>query len=180
MRRTQPLSWILVPILIMLSMAGIWGTAHYGPIGKPSMVEVECDAVRDLIISEEVKGKAAWNQYRGFVNDYLALPPNSPDRGGLVEAMAGSMIVVLGHDLTIYKELEKFPKCVLQSKRDQIAGMITETESTINFLNGSTPIEGNFFDPKLGSWNTAFYEDYISALDFLKSQGKSKPSSTDI
>lgn len=170
----------MVPILIILSMAGIWGTAHFGPIGKPSMVEAECKAVEDLIVREEGNGKAAWEQYRGFVQEYLALAPTSPDRAGLVEAMASSMIVVLGHDLTIYKELEKFPKCVLQSKRDQIAGMITETESTINFLNGSTPIEGNYFDPKLGSWNTAFYEEYISAMEFLKSQGKPEPSPTDI
>jgi hypothetical protein len=46
--------------------------------------------------------------------------------------------------------------------------MITETETAINFLNGSTPINGNFFDPKLGTWNTTYYEEYLSALEFLK------------
>lgn len=169
-----------MPVLLALSMAGVWGTAHFGPIGKPSQVEIECNALRDLIVSEEGNGKAAWNQYRGFVKEYLATPPTASERAGLVEAMASVVIVVLGHDLTIYKELEKYPRCVLQSKRDQIAGMITETEATINFLNGSTPIEGNYFDPKLGSWNATFYEEYMSALEFLKSSVKKVPTSSDI
>jgi hypothetical protein len=91
----------------------------------------------------------------------------------LVEKMAGSVIDVLGHDLAIYKEMDKYPSCVLQDKRQQISGFIDETESAINFLNGSTPINGNYFDPGLGTWNTAFYEQYMSALDYLKPTAQS-------
>ena len=66
------------------------------------------------------------------------------------------------------EEMEKFTGCLLQSKRSEIPGLIEETESAIAFLNGSTPLNGNFFDPELGTWNTAYYEEYLSAQDFLK------------
>ena len=82
--------------------------------------------------------------------------------------MAGSVIEVLGHHLAIYKEMNKFSACVVQSKRSQLSGLIEETESAINFLNGSTPINGNYFNPELGTWNTTYYEEYLSAVEFLK------------
>jgi hypothetical protein len=50
--------------------------------------------------------------------------------------------------------------------------LIEETQSAINFLNGSTPIEGNYFSPELGTWNTAYYEEYLSALEFLEAPKK--------
>jgi hypothetical protein len=84
--------------------------------------------------------------------------------------MAASVIEVLGHDLTIYSQLNEFPKCVLQSKREQIPGLIEETETAINFLSGTTPIDGTYFDPKMGTWNSTYYEEYLTALDFLKDQ----------
>ena len=68
--------------------------------------------------------------------------------------------------------MDKFPSCVVQEKRTELPGLIEETESAINFLNGSTPINGNYFNPELGTWNTAYYEEYLSALDFLKAQPK--------
>ena len=173
MKSTRPIFWIFVPILLALSVGGIWGTATYGPIGKPSQVNTDCDNLRQFITSEEISGKASWTEYRTLVDQFLTLTSNSSDRVPLIEKMAGSVIDVLGHDLAIYKEMDKYPSCVLQEKRQQISGFITETESAINFLNGSTPINGNYFDPKLGTWNTAFYEQYMSALDYLKPVKKS-------
>lgn len=180
MRSTRPIFWIFVPILASLSVLAVWGTIHFGPIGKPSQEAAECSAVRELIITEEISGKAAWVEYRNLVNDFLALPPTATERITVIESMAIKVVEVLGHDLTIYKELEKFPKCVTQSKRDQISGMVEETESAINFLNGSTPIDGTYFDPKAGTWNTTYYEEYLTALDYLKSELRDKPSPADI
>lgn len=136
--------------------------------------------MRELIITEEISGKAAWQDYRKLVDNFLALPPESNQRVTAIESMAIKVVEVLGHDLTIYKELDKFPKCVTQSKRDQIPGMIEETQSAINFLNGSTPIDGNYFDPKVGTWNTTFYEEFLSALDYLKSEFRGQPSPADV
>jgi hypothetical protein len=93
--------------------------------------------------------------------------------------MAGSVIVVLGHDLTIYKELEKFPKCVLRSKREQIPGLIEETQAAIDFLSGNTPIDGTYFDPKIGSWNATYYEEYLSAQEYLIGTPKKQKGTSD-
>lgn len=163
-----------MPVLLALTSAAIWSTFHFGPIGKPSQTAAECTALRQLIVTEESSGKVSWLEYRKLVDEFLKLDPDSTDRIPLIEKMAGSVIEVLGHDLTIYSELEKFPKCVLQSKRDEIPGFIQETETAINFLSGTTPIDGTYFDPKMGSWNTTYYEEYLSALDFLKNEKGSK------
>lgn len=168
MRNTRPAFWIFVPLLLTLSIAAIWGTAHFGPIGKPSQAAAECSDLRQFVAQEEVIGRAKWVDYRTLVDEFLALAPTDPERIPLIEEMAGTVIEILGHDLTIYKELEKFSGCVLQSRREEIPGMIEETEAAINFLNGSTPIDGNYFDPELGSWNTTYYEEFLSATDFLK------------
>ena len=173
MRGTRPIFWIFVPVLLALSIGGVWGTVNYGPIGKPSPAVSECANLRDYITSEETSGKASWTEYRTYVDQYVALSSTSSDRITLVEKMAGSVIDVLGHDLAIYKEMNRYPSCVIQDKRQQISGFIDETESAINFLNGSAPINGNYFDPQLGTWNTAFYEEYMSALDYLKPLNKS-------
>jgi len=103
-----------------------------------------------------------------LIDQYLATDATSDQRVPIIESMASTVIDVLGHDLAIYKEMNKYPTCVLQEKRSGLSGMINETETAINFLNGSTPINGNYFDPKLGTWNTTYYEEYLSALDFLK------------
>lgn len=168
MRNTRPIFWVFVPLLLALSIGALWSTVHFGPIGKPSQAAVECSDLRQFITSEESLGRAKWVEYRYLVDDFLALPPTSADRVPIIEDMAGTVIEILGHDLAIYKELEKFSGCVLQSRRDEIPGIIEETESSINFLNGSTPIDGTYFDPELGSWNTTYYEEFLSAMDFLK------------
>ncbi|MEN9542550.1 MAG: hypothetical protein RJB54_397 [Actinomycetota bacterium] len=171
--------WLALPILLAISIFAVWGTLHFGPIGKPSQQALECQSVRELIVTEEVAGKAAWTQYRNLVDQYLGLAPESPDRITLVEEMAGSVIVVLGHDLTIYKELEKFPKCVLRSKREQIPGLIEETQAAIDFLSGNTPIDGTYFDPKIGSWNATYYEEYLSAQEYLIGTPKKQKGTSD-
>jgi hypothetical protein len=167
-RNTRPLFWIFVPILLALSIGAAWGTVHFGPIGKPSQAAVECSNLQKFVANEELEGKAEWVEYRSLVDQFLALSPTSDARIPLIEEMASKVIGVLGHDLVIYKEMEKFTGCLLQSKRSEIPGLIEETESAIAFLNGSTPLNGNFFDPELGTWNTAYYEEYLSAQDFLK------------
>lgn len=172
--------WLALPILLSLSIFAVWGTLHFGPIGKPSQQALECQAVKDLVVSEEVEGKRAWIQYRKQVDQYLALATDSPERISLVEDMASSIIVVLGHDLTIYKELEKYPKCVLRSKRDQIPGLVEETQAAINFLSGSSPIDGTYFDPNMGSWNATYYEEFLTAQDFLIGSIKDKTGTADL
>lgn len=149
-------------------MGAIWGTVNYGPIGKPSQTAAECQNLQTFVTAEEESGKASWSEYRQLIDQYLAIDATSDQRVPIIEKMASTVIDVLGHDLAIYKEMNKYPTCVLQEKRSEISGMITETETAINFLNGSTPINGNYFDPKLGTWNTSYYEEYLSALDFLK------------
>lgn len=160
-------------MLLAISVGAIWGTANYGPLGKPSPAVVQCSTLRNFVTSEESSGKLEWQQYRDLVDEFLALPATSNQRIPLIERMASTIIGVLGHDLAIYKEMEKFPSCVVQDKRSQITGLIEETQSAINFLNGSTPINGNYFNPELGTWNATFYEQYVSALDFLKASPKS-------
>ena len=157
-----------MPVLLAISVGGIWGTVNYGPIGKPSQSAIECTNLRTFVTTEEAAGKESWSEYRKLIDEYLAIDEGSSERVPVIEKMASTVIDVLGHDLAIYKEMNKYISCVLQEKRSEISGMITETETAINFLNGSTPINGNFFDPKLGTWNTTYYEEYLSALDFLK------------
>lgn len=171
MRSTRPIFWIFVPILLVISLGALWGTFNYGPIGKPSQAASDCANLREFVTAEEVSGKASWTEYRGLVVQFLALTPTSNERIPIIEKMAGSVIEILGHDLAIYKEMNKFQSCVLQDKRSQLSGVIDETQSAINFLNGSAPINGNYFNPELGTWNTTYYEEYLSALEFLKSSG---------
>lgn len=168
MRNTRPIFWIFVPILLALAVGAMWGTANYGPLGKPSPAVLECSTLRDFVESEEAAGKSEWQQYRTLVDEFIVLSDNSNQRIPIIEEMASTVIGVLGHDLAIYKEMDKFPSCVVKDKREELGGLIEETESAINFLNGSAPIEGNYFDPELGTWNATYYEEYLSALDFLK------------
>lgn len=168
MQKSRPALWILAPISIALAIGSVYGTFHFGPIGKPSQTAIECSALADFITKEEGLGKTAWAKYRDLVAQYESLPNTSPNRVTIVESIAMSMVDVLGHDLAIYKEMDKFPACVKMDKRSDISGMITETESSINFLNGSEPINGAYFDPSSGTWNTDFYSEFVSALDFLK------------
>jgi hypothetical protein len=172
MRSTRLIFWIFVPVLLALAVGGIWGSANYGPLGKPSPAILECSTLRTFVEKEEVAGKSEWQRYRSHVDEFVALPATSNLRIPVIEKMASSVIAVLGHDLTIYKELNKFPSCVVQNRREQLSALIDETESAINFLNGSTPIEGNYFKPELGTWNIAYYEEYLSALEFLKDSPK--------
>lgn len=168
MQKTRPALWILAPISLALAVGSFYGALHFGPIGKPSQTAFECAALKDFVVKEELLGKAEWTNYRDLIAQYESLPANSPSRVTLVESIAMSIIDVLGHDLAIYKEMEKYPACVKLEKRKELPGIITETESSINFLNGSAPIDGSFFDPNIGSWNADYYKDFISALEFLK------------
>lgn len=170
-QKTRPALWVLVPIALSLAVASIWGTAHYGPIGKPSRAAAECRELRDFIVEKEITGRSDWNDYRDLVGQYLALKPEA-NRAALVEEIAFTVAQVLEHDLAIYKEMEKYQGCLLMDRREELPGIISETESALNFLNGTEAIEGNFFDPEVGSWNADFYNEYLSATEFLKDQAK--------
>jgi len=170
-QKTRPALWILVPITLSLAFASVWGTVHYGPFGKPSRAAAECRELRDFIVDQEIAGRTDWNNYRDLVNQYLGLPPES-NRTALVEEIAFTVVQVLEHDLEIYSEMDKNQGCLLMQKREELAGIIAETQSAINFLNGTEAIQGSFFDPEVGSWNADYYNEFISATEFLKDQAK--------
>ena len=153
--------------MLALAVGAGWATVNYGPFGKTQLTTSACADLRTFITSEESTGKSKWDEYRSLVKQYESAS-KAIDRVPLVKQIAMTMIDVLGHDLAIYKELNKNSSCVLQSKRKDIAAMITDTESAINFLNGSTPINGTYFNPDLGTWNTGYYAEYVTAIDFLK------------
>lgn len=168
MSKTKPIAWIFVPILLALAVAASWASYNYGPLGKPAPVNSACSDLKSFITSEESLGKSQWQQYRSLVTEYQGLGTSSTQRVPLVKEMAITVIDVLGHDLAIYKEMNKNQSCVLAAKRSEITTMITDTESAINFLNGSQSINGTYFNPDLGTWNTNYYSDYVTALDYLK------------
>lgn len=172
-RSTKPVYWLLVPVLLSISLGSFWAAGFYGPIGKPGTPAASCSDLRTFITSEEVPGKAKWQEYRDLVTQLSALSNSAPERPGIIQKIAGTMIDVLGHDLAIYKEMNRSISCVLMDKRGEISKMITDTEDAINFLNGSKAIDGNFFDPELGTWNSNYYSEYLSALDMLKGSGSS-------
>lgn len=168
MSKTKPVAWIFVPILLLLGVGAGWASLNYGPLGKPAAVNSACSDLKSFITSEESLGKTQWEQYRALVTKFKGLTSNSTDRVPLVKQMAITVIDVLGHDLAIYKEMNRNTNCVLAAKRSELATMITDTESAINFLNGSESINGTYFNPDLGTWNTNYYADYVTALDYLK------------
>lgn len=168
-RSTRPTFWLLVPLLLSLALGSFWAVGHYGPIGKSSLAPTtSCSELRSFIQEEEQPGKSKWQEYRTLVTQLSGLSSNATERTPLVEQIAGTIIEVLGHDLAIYKEMNRNISCVKVEKRKDIPTMITDTEQAINFLNGSTPIQGTYFDPQLGTWNTNYYSEYVSAVDLLK------------
>lgn len=168
-QKTRPALWIMVPVALILAATSIWGTFHYGPIGKPSQTSIECEALKEFILDEEVTGREEWSKYRDLVDQYLALAPTA-NRASAVEEIAFTVVKVLENDLKIYEEMEKFPSCVLRDKRQELPSVIEETKSAIGFLSGSEAINGTFFDPESGSWNPDYYNEYLSATEFLKNQ----------
>ena len=165
----RPLLWILAPLFLVLAGVSVWGTLQFTPIGKPAHTTYACKDLRSFILAEEVDGRREWNSYRDLVNQYLALPQGS-NKSAIVEEIAFTVTQVLGHDLDIYYEMERNSDCLLSEKRDELPGIIAETESAINFLNGSEAIDGSFFDPEMGSWNPEYYSEFVSATEFLKDQ----------
>lgn len=171
-RTTKPAFWILVPVLLSLALGSFWAVGYFGPTGNnKSAITNTCTDLRAFIQQEEIPGKTKWQEYRTLVTQLSTLATNSTERSPLVEQIAGTIIEVLGHDLTIYKEMNRNISCVLTDKRKDIPSMISDTEQAINFLNGSTAIQGTYFDPALGTWNSNYYSEYMSALDLLQKTG---------
>ena len=168
MSKSRPALWILVPISLALSVASIWGTFQFGPIGKPSRAAQECADLKSFVISEEKVGKSDWDAYRELVTRYDTTAPNANERAILVKDIAAAIIKVLGHDLAIYKEMEQLSGCVKKEDRSNLPNMIAETESAINYLNGTEAIDGAYFNPELGNWSSSYYSEFISALEYLK------------
>ena len=114
---TRPVFWLLVPVLLAISFASFWAVGTYGPIGKASAPAPSCSDLRTTIEQEEIPGKAKWQEYRGLVDQLSTLANASTERPALVQKIAGTIIEVLGHDLTIYKEMNRNISCVLLDKR---------------------------------------------------------------
>lgn len=167
MQKTRPTLWILAPITLSLAVASIWASALFSPFGKPSRAEAECSALKSFITTKELTSRAQWNNYRDLVKEYVALPQDS-NRASLVQEIAMTVVQVLTNDLAIYVEMNKNQGCLVEDRREQLPGVISETESAIKFLKGDGAIEGSFFEPQAGIWNTEYYSEFSSAEKFLK------------
>ncbi|NDB07956.1 MAG: hypothetical protein EBX97_04640 [Actinobacteria bacterium] len=162
MKKASPALWILVPLSLIFAAGSIWATFHFGPTGSKAYTKEQCDSLKTFILDEELAGKADWTIYKKQVGEYLGLNPEV-NRSTIVDSMATSVVKVLEHDLKIYERLNRFPSCLLSTRKDELPGLIDETRSAIEYLRES-------FDSTTGEWNTDFYADYMSATQFLKSQ----------
>ena len=86
----------------------------------------------------------------------------------LVTLMADQVVKVLSSDLIIYQEMFKYRSCLKSDFNAQLEATISDTQMTIDFLLGTTQIEGQSFDPTTGAWNTDFYDIYESATNYIK------------
>jgi hypothetical protein len=171
MKKANPALWILVPLSLILAASSLWATFHFGPTGSKAYATKQCESLRTFVLDEENAGKADWNIYKGQVNQYLGLNPEV-NRTEIVDSMSKSVVKVLEHDLKIYERLNRFPACLLATRRDEVPGLIDETRTAIEYLRES-------FDSSTGEWNTDFYADYLSANQFLKSQKDPKVGESD-
>lgn len=159
-KKANPALWVLVPLSLVFAVASVWGTFHFGPTGSKAFINKQCDSLRTFILDEELAGKADWTVYKRQVGEYLALDPES-NRSSSVDSIVSSVVKVLQHDLKIYERLNKYPVCLLASRKDELPTLLDETRSAIDYLNGS-------FSAADGEWNADFYADYVSAAQFLK------------
>lgn len=160
MKKANRALWILVPLCLVLALGSIWGTFRFGPSGSKAYLAKQCDTLKTFILDEEMAGKADWTIYKRQVSEYLALDVEA-NRTSLVESMVTSVVKVLEHDLKIYERMNKYPSCLVESRKDELPTLLDETQSAIDYLNTS-------FSAETGEWNTDFYVDYISASEFLK------------
>lgn len=165
MKKTNPALWILVPLSLLLALGSVWATFHFGPTGSKVYAQKQCDSLKTFVLDEELAGKADWTIYKKQVSEYMGINPQA-NRSKLVDSIATSAVKVLEHDLKIYERLNRFPACVLSTRKDELPALISETRTAIEYLSKS-------FDPTTGDWNTDFYADYMSATQFLKSQKES-------
>lgn len=162
MKKANRALWILVPLCLVLALGSIWGTFRFGPSGSKAYLAKQCDSLKAFISEEETAGKADWTIYKKQVGDYLALATEA-NKTPVVESIVKSVVKVLEHDLQIYERMNKYPSCLLASRRDEISTMLDETRSAIEYLNTS-------FSADTGEWNADFYADYMSASKFLKNE----------
>jgi hypothetical protein len=164
-KKASPVLWILVPLSLALALAATWGTFHFGPTGSKAYIEQQCESLKTFIIDEETAGKADWTIYKSQVGKYLQLDP-ATNRTETVDSIVTSVIKVLEHDLKIYERLDKYPACLLPSRKDELPTLLDETRNAIDYLSGT-------FSSAEGEWNTDFYSDYISAAQYLKGANES-------
>lgn len=163
-KKTSPALWILVPLSLMLALGSIWATFQFGPTGSKDYLAKQCDSLRTFILDEEIAGKADWTIYKQQVGQYIDLDP-AVNRTSIVESIVTSVVKVLEHDLKIYERMNKYPACVLSTRKDEVPTLLDETQTAIEYLK-----EG--FSAETGEWNTDFYADYMSASQFLKGNKK--------
>jgi len=170
MKSTKPIYWLLLPILLTLSAGSIWGTIHFFP--KPTVLnsaEVnQCLNLREFVMSEEVVGQKKWSTYHSEALKYKTGLSNKTRTIELVKLIANEAIGVLQSDLKIYEEMNANRICLTVSFEKNLSTIITDTQSSIDFLLGQGEINGQMFDPNQGNWNIAFYDAYESAIKYLK------------
>jgi len=166
MKKASPALWILVPLSLSLATSSVWATLHFGPTGSKTYAAEQCKSLRIFVLDEENAGKADWTIYKKQVSEYMGMNPEV-NRSAIVDSLATSVVKVLEHDLKIYERLNRFPDCLLATRKDELPGLIDETRTAIEYLSSS-------FDSTTGEWNTDFYADYLSANQFLKSQKDAK------
>ena len=119
-------------------------------------------------MSEEEVGQKKWSTYHSEVLKYKTGLSDKTRTIELVKLIANEAIGVLQSDLKIYEEMDANRICLTVSFEKDLSTVITDTQSSIDFLLGQGEISGQMFDPNQGNWNTAFYDAYESAVKYLK------------
>ncbi len=170
MKSTKPIYWLLLPVLLALSAGSIWGTLNFYPKQSASDMSKlsQCQNLRDFVISEEIIGQAKWGTYHSDVLKYKTGLSDQARTIALVKLIANEAIEVLQSDLRIYEEMDANRVCLTPTFEKNLSTVITDTQSSIDFLLGQGEISSQMFDPNQGTWNPAFYDAYESAVKYLK------------
>jgi hypothetical protein len=166
----KALLWLLVPLFSVLAVGSAWATVHFLPrsSSQTTSTSPECLQLQQFVMREELNGKSLWTQYHSNVLQYKAGISDKARNVQLVTLMADQVVKVLSSDLIIYQEMFKYRSCLKSDFNAQLEATISDTQMTIDFLLGTTQIEGQSFDPTTGAWNTDFYDIYESATNYIK------------
>lgn len=172
MRLRRATAWVMIGALA-LGFTGIgWNVLYLKDRQQKSDTPNEqfalrnCDDLRAFIVAEEDLSFELWKKYHRQVIAFDKGLPKS-ERPAEVKRIAKSVRIVLESDLRIYREMKRLPQCLESEFRTDIQEWIASTREMIDYLNGDGAIEGNYFDPEEGFWDTSFYDAFYSATDNL-------------